>query len=185
MEKYVKDQKTRYEFFNLPKGIAADEEIKKTIHYKALKLALSENKEKSKTEIKTKFPFWFFTPLDNDTPAQPIASINPSGNTLVLTGTLPIHAEGETTHIGVDYLSANGENDLAFNLLRNDTIVSTMSQKHLFQSFPTLIPLRLSLSNKTTIKVMVYNNSTVATHRIKMVITGYYWYVGNAVGLGI
>lgn len=177
MEKFSKSQKTRYEFFDLPKNIQTDEEIRKTIYYKAFKLALSESREKSKIETKTKYPFWFFTSLDSDTPAQPIASIIPSGNATVVTGTLPVNTEGETTHIGVDYLSTNGNNDLAFNILINDTIVSTMSQRYLFQSFPNLIPLRLGLSTKTTVKVIVYNNSTVATHRIKMVVTGYYWYL--------
>ena len=173
------EKNSKYEFFDLPKNIQTDEEIRKTVYYKAFKLALNESREKNKIETKTKYPFWFFTSLDNDTPAQPIATILPSGNTTVLTGTLPINTEGETTHIGVDYISTNGNNDLAFNILRDNTIVSTMSQKYLFQSFPNLIPLRLGLSNKTTITVIVYNNSSITTHRIKAVVTGYYWYLGD------
>ena len=179
MEKNLKS-KPGYEFFDLPKDNQTDEEIKKTIYYKAFKLAFNESRTRSKTETKSKIPFWFFTPLDNDSPSQPIATIIPSGNTTILTGTLPINTEGEVTHIGVDYLTTNGNNDLAFNILRDNIIISTMSQKYLFQSFPNLIPLKLRLpANKTAIKVIVYNNSTITTHRVKMVITGYYWYLDD------
>lgn len=124
-------------------------------------------------------PFWFFTPLDSDTPPQPIATIAPGGSTVILTGTLPINTEGLVSYIGVDYLSNNGDNDLTFNILRDDVIVSTMSQKYFFQSIPNLIPLKIGLFNKTTLKVTAYNNSSVATHRIKMVVTGEYWYLGE------
>lgn len=179
MDERLKSQKTRYDFFDLPKDTQTDEEIRKTIYYKAFKLALNESREKNKIETKFKIPFWFFTSLDSDTPAQPIATISPSGNVTVLTGSLPVNTEGEVTHIGVDFLSTNGVNDLTFNLLRNDIIVSTMSQKYLFQSFPNLIPLVFGFPNKTIIKVIAYNNSAVTTHRIKMVVAGYYWYLGE------
>ncbi len=127
-------------------------------------------------------PFWFFTPLDSDTPPQPIATIAQNSSATVLTGSLPINTEGEVAYIGVDYLSNNGDNDLTFNILRDDTIVSTMSQKYFFQSFPNLIPIRLGLPNKTVLKVNVYNKSALTTHRIKMVVTGYYWYLGEGGG---
>ena len=179
MEKNLKP-KSRYDFFDLPKNIQTDEEIRKTVYYKAFKLAFNESRTRSKIETKSKIPFWFSTSLDSDTPAQPIATILPAGNTTILTGTLPVNTEGEVTHIGVDYLTTNGNNDLAFNILRDSLIISTMSQKYLFQSFPNLIPLKLRLPvNKTEVKVIVYNNSTITTHRIKMVVTGYYWYLEN------
>jgi len=122
-------------------------------------------------------PFWFSTPLDSDSPPQPIATISASGNTTIISDSLPINTNGIVEYIGIDFLTANGSNDLVFNFLLDGTIVSTMSKKYLFQSIPNLIPLKIGLGTKTKLEVIAYNNNSISTHRCRMIVTGYYWYL--------
>ena len=122
-------------------------------------------------------PFWFFTPLDNDNPQQPIATISGSGNATIITDSLPINTNGIVEYVGIDFLTANGSNDLVFNFLKDGTIISTMSKKYLFQSIPNMIPLKIGMGTKTKLEVIAYNNNTLTTHRCRMVVTGHYWYL--------
>ncbi|MCR4334282.1 MAG: hypothetical protein NUV47_00935 [Patescibacteria group bacterium] len=178
MEKNLKS-KPRYEFFDLPKDIQTDEEIKKTIYYKAFKLALNESRTRSKIEVKTKIPFWFFSPLNTASPAQPIVSIALSSSATILENTLPIRTTGLVKYVGVSFLTPNGANDIAFNITLDGRILSTLSKIQLYESFNSgnLIPIEFSLPNKAKLTITGYNNSSITAHDVKMCVLGYYYYV--------
>lgn len=178
MNERLKSQKTRYELFDLPKGIQTDEEIRKTIYYRAFKLALNESREKSKTEAKVKIPFWFFSPLNTASPAQPIVNIAISGSATVLENTLPTRAIGLVRYVGISFLTPNGANDIAFNILLDDRIISTLSKVQLYESLSSgnLIPIEFSLPLKSKLTITGYNNSSITAHDVKACAVGYYYY---------
>lgn len=176
--KSQKTQDTSRDFFDLPKDIQTDEEIKKTIYYKAFKLALNESREKNKIETKFKIPFWFFSPLNTASPAQPIVNIAVSSSATVLENTLPIKAMGLVRYVGISFLTPNGANDIAFNILVDGQILSTLSKMQLYESLSSgnLIPIEFSLSAKATLTITGYNNSSVTAHDVKACAIGYYYH---------
>ena len=177
MEKNLKP-KSRYEFFDIPKNIQTDEEIRKTVYYKAFKLALDENREKSKVETRIKIPFWFFSPLNSASPAQPIVNIPISSNATVLENTLPIRTVGLVRYVGVSFLTPNGANDVVFNITLDGQILSTLSRIQLYESLSSgnLIPIEFSLPSKAKLTITGYNNSSITAHDVKVCAVGYYYY---------
>ena len=178
MEKSLESKKSRYDFFDLPKNIQTDEEIKKTIYYKAFKLALNESRIRSKAEAKTKIPFWFFSPLNTASPAQPIVSIPISSSATVLENTLPIRTVGLVRYVGVSFITPNGANDIVFNITLDGQILSTLSRIQLYESLNSgnLIPIEFSLPPKAKLTITGYNNSSITAHDVKACALGYYYY---------
>lgn len=166
-------------------GFEEKARIRATDLYKATILALSDN-GKTITSRESIYesnlsPFIFYSPLNSSSPAEPIVTIPANSFATLLEKTMPQNAEGRVHFVGVHFVTA-AETYVTFNFMVNGQILPEMDKKFLFESFPNMMPLKIPLTVESTLKIVGFNADPVAPHQVKMIVTGYYQYLGASHG---
>lgn len=154
--------------------------IRGTESYKAMMLALTDN-SKTLTSRESIYesnlsPFLLFSPLNGGSPNEPIVEIPLNGSATILEKTMPQNAEGRVHYVGVNFVTG-ASNYITFNFIVNGQILPEMSKVFLYESFTNMIPIKLPLTNRSTLKVIGFNSDPGAAHKVKMIMLGYYRYL--------